>query len=167
MFVSREQKSSNTVVNVDGLAIGGIEPVHIFGPCAVESYYQTAKAASMLKDKGLQIIKSDAFNPRTFPYDFQGLGLEGLNILFQMKENMTWLVVSEITASEHVELAESYLDVFQIGARNMQNFELLKAAGRTNKPILLKRGLSATVEEFLYAAEYLLANGNMHVVLCV
>lgn len=100
MFVSREQKSSNTVVNVDGLAIGGIEPVHIFGPRAVESYYQTAKAVSMLKDKGLQIIRSGAFNPRTSPYDFQRLGLEVLNILFHLKEDMTWLVASEITASD-------------------------------------------------------------------
>ncbi|WP_411842042.1 bifunctional 3-deoxy-7-phosphoheptulonate synthase/chorismate mutase [Salinicoccus sp. HZC-1] len=166
MLVSRKQKKSDTIVNVGSLEIGGSEPVNIFGPCAVESYEQAAEVASNLNGKGLGIIRGGAFKPRTSPYDFQGLGVEGLKILSQIREGYNLAVISEITTPGHVELAEPYLDVFQIGARNMQNFELLKAAGKSRKPILLKRGLSATLEEFLYAAEYILAEGNPNVVLC-
>lgn len=166
MLFSREYKKSDSIVNVGELRIGGTDPVNIFGPCAVESYRQTSSVASMLADRGLRIMRGGAFKPRTSPYDFQGLGEKGLEILAQIREQYGIAVVSEITAPEHVELAEPYLDVFQIGARNMQNFELLKAAGRTDMPILLKRGLSATLEEFLCAAEYILAEGNQQVILC-
>lgn len=166
MLYSREYKSSNTIVEVNGHEIGGLDTVNIFGPCAVESYRQTAEVAAMLKEKGFGIIRGGAYKPRTSPYDFQGLGDEGLRILSRIGEEFGLAVISEITAPGHVELARPHLDIFQIGARNMQNFELLKAVGRSQTPVLLKRGLSATVEEFLYAAEYILAEGNPRVILC-
>lgn len=166
MLYSREFKSSDTIVEVNGHEIGGQETMNIFGPCAVESYSQTAEVAAMLKEKGLGIIRGGAYKPRTSPYDFQGLGKEGLKILSRIGEEYGLAVISEITAPGHVELARPHLDIFQIGARNMQNFELLKAVGRSSTPVLLKRGMSATVEEFLYAAEYILAEGNPRVILC-
>ncbi|KKK35802.1 3-deoxy-7-phosphoheptulonate synthase [Salinicoccus sediminis] len=166
MLYSRESKRSDTIVEVNGHEIGGPGTVNIFGPCAVESYRQTAEVAAMLKEKGLGIIRGGAYKPRTSPYDFQGLGEEGLRILSRIREEYGLAVISEITAPGHVELARPHLDIFQIGARNMQNFELLKAVGRSQTPVLLKRGLSATVEEFLYAAEYILAEGNPRVILC-
>lgn len=166
MLYSRESKRSDTIVEVNGHEIGGSGTVNIFGPCAVESYRQTAEVAAMLKEKGLGIIRGGAYKPRTSPYDFQGLGEEGLRILSRIREEYGLAVISEITAPGHVELARPHLDIFQIGARNMQNFELLKAVGRSSTPVLLKRGLSATVEEFLYAAEYILAEGNPRVILC-
>ncbi len=166
MLFSRKYKSSDTVINIGSLKVGGGKPVNIFGPCAVESYQQTSEVAAMLSDRKLSIMRGGAFKPRTSPYDFQGLGEKGLKILAQIREEFEIAVVSEITAPEHVDLAAPYLDVFQIGARNMQNFELLKTVGKSNKPVLLKRGLSATLEEFLFAAEYILAEGNQQVVLC-
>ncbi|WP_017549161.1 bifunctional 3-deoxy-7-phosphoheptulonate synthase/chorismate mutase [Salinicoccus carnicancri] len=166
MLYSRESKRSDTIVEVNGREIGGAETVNIFGPCAVESYRLTAEVAAMLKEKGFGIIRGGAYKPRTSPYDFQGLGEEGLGILSRIRKEYGLAVISEITAPVHVELARPHLDIFQIGARNMHNFELLKAVGRSQTPVLLKRGLSATVEEFLYAAEYILAEGNPRVILC-
>ena len=122
--------------------------------------------ASDLQAKGEKFIRGGAFKPRTSPYDFQGLGVEGLKILKNVKDKFNLNVVSEIVNPNDFEIADEYLDVFQIGARNMQNFELLKEAGRTNKPILLKRGLSATIEEFIYAAEYIASQGNRNIILC-
>ncbi|WP_373446004.1 bifunctional 3-deoxy-7-phosphoheptulonate synthase/chorismate mutase [Salinicoccus bachuensis] len=166
LLVSRAHQSADTIIRIGDAEIGGNAPAHIFGPCAVESYNQVAEVASDLKQKGLKMIRGGAFKPRTSPYDFQGLGEEGLEILRKTKEAHGLAVVSEIVAPEHVSMAEHQLDAFQIGARNMQNFELLKAVGRSRKPVILKRGMSATIEEFLYAAEYILAEGNGNVVFC-
>ncbi len=166
LLVSRSTKATDTVVGMGNVSIGEGSPVHIFGPCAVESFDQVATVAEHMKSKGFEILRGGAFKPRTSPYEFQGLGKEGLEILLQIKKTYDLKVVSEIVAPEHVKLAEPYLDMFQIGARNMQNFELLKAVGKSNKPVFLKRGLSATIEEFMMAAEYILAEGNSNVILC-
>ncbi len=166
LLVSRKNKKEDTIVNVNGLPIGNGEPVFVFGPCSVESYDQVAKVAASIRDKGLKLIRGGAFKPRTSPYDFQGLGLEGLQILKRISDEYGLGVISEIVTPADIETALDYVDVIQIGARNMQNFELLKEAGRVNKPILLKRGLSATIEEFIGAAEYIMSQGNGQIILC-
>ncbi len=136
------------------------------GPCAVESYEQVRQVAEAMKEQGLKLMRGGAFKPRTSPYDFQGLGLEGLQILRQVADEYDLAVISEILNPNDIERALDYVDVIQIGARNMQNFDLLKAAGSVKKPVLLKRGLSATIEEFMYAAEYIIAQGNGDIILC-
>lgn len=167
LLVSRKLKPEDTIVSFDnGAIIGDGKKSFVFGPCSVESIEQVDAVAKNLYQKGEQFIRGGAFKPRTSPYDFQGLGFEGLKILGEMKKRYDLNVVSEIVNPNHFDLADPYVDVFQIGARNMQNFELLKEAGKTNKPILLKRGLSATIEEFIYAAEYIYANGNNKIILC-
>ncbi|ARJ13755.1 bifunctional 3-deoxy-7-phosphoheptulonate synthase/chorismate mutase [Staphylococcus lugdunensis] len=167
LYVSRKLKPEDTVVTFkNGGIIGDGKKSFVFGPCSVESQEQVDAVARNLQQKGEKFIRGGAFKPRTSPYDFQGLGLEGLKILKNVKEKFVLNIVSEIVNPAHFELADDYLDVFQIGARNMQNFELLKEAGRTNKPILLKRGLSATIEEFTYAAEYIASQGNKNIILC-
>lgn len=167
LLVSRKLKPEDTIVSFDnGAIIGDDKKSFVFGPCSVESIEQVDAVAKNLHQKGEQFIRGGAFKPRTSPYDFQGLGVEGLKILGEMKKRYDLNVVSEIVNPNHFDLADPYVDVFQIGARNMQNFELLKEAGKTNKPILLKRGLSATIEEFIYAAEYIYANGNNKIILC-
>lgn len=167
LYVSRKLKPEDTVVTFkNGGIIGDGKKSFVFGPCSVESQEQVDAVARNLQQKGEKFIRGGAFKPRTSPYDFQGLGLEGLEILKNVKEKFGLNIVSEIVNPAHFELADDYLDVFQIGARNMQNFELLKEAGRTNKPILLKRGLSATIEEFTYAAEYIASQGNKNIILC-
>lgn len=167
LIVSRKLKPEDTIVQFDnGGIIGDGNKSFIFGPCSVESQEQVDAVAQDLQGKGLKFIRGGAFKPRTSPYDFQGLGLEGLKILKNVKDKYNLNVVSEIVAPADFELADQYLDVFQIGARNMQNFELLKEAGRTNKPILLKRGMSATIEEFIFAAEYIASQGNQNIILC-
>lgn len=167
LIVSRKLKKEDTIVRFDnGGVIGDGNKSFIFGPCSVESQEQVDAVAQDLQSKGLKFIRGGAFKPRTSPYDFQGLGLEGLKILKNVKDKYNLNVVSEIVTPADLELADDYLDVFQIGARNMQNFELLKEAGRTNKPILLKRGLSATIEEFIFAAEYIASQGNQNIILC-
>ncbi|UXV36071.1 bifunctional 3-deoxy-7-phosphoheptulonate synthase/chorismate mutase [Staphylococcus sp. IVB6181] len=167
LIVSRKLKPEDTIVQFDnGGIIGDGNKSFIFGPCSVESQEQVDAVAQDLQGKGLKFIRGGAFKPRTSPYDFQGLGLEGLKILKNVKDKYDLNVVSEIVAPSDFELADQYLDVFQIGARNMQNFELLKEAGRTNKPILLKRGMSATIEEFIFAAEYIASQGNQNIILC-
>ena len=167
LYVSRKLKPEDTVVTFkNGGIIGDCKKSFVFGPCSVESQEQVDAVARNLQQKGEKFIRGGAFKPRTSPYDFQGLGLEGLEILKNVKEKFGLNIVSEIVNPAHFELADDYLDVFQIGARNMQNFELLKEAGRTNKPILLKRGLSATIEEFTYAAEYIASQGNKNIILC-
>ncbi len=161
LLVSRKLKPEDTIVSFDnGAIIGDGNKSFVFGPCSVESIEQVDAVAKNLHQKGEKFIRGGAFKPRTSPYDFQGLGVEGLKVLGEMKKRYDLNVVSEIVNPNHFDLADPYVDVFQIGARNMQNFELLKEAGKTNKPILLKRGLSATIEEFIYAAEYIYANGN-------
>ena len=136
------------------------------GPCAVESYEQVRQVAEAMKGQGLKLMRGGAFKPRTSPYDFQGLGLEGLQILRQVADEYDLAVISEILNPNDIEMSLDYVDVIQIGARNMQNFDLLRAAGAVNKPVLLKRGLSATIEEFINAAEYIIAKGNGNIILC-
>ncbi|HCY0713326.1 TPA: bifunctional 3-deoxy-7-phosphoheptulonate synthase/chorismate mutase [Staphylococcus aureus] len=167
LYVSRKLKPEDTIVTFDnGGIIGDGNKSFVFGPCSVESFEQVEAVAKNLHAKGEKFIRGGAFKPRTSPYDFQGLGVEGLKILKQIKDKYDLNVVSEIVNPNDFEVADEYLDVFQIGARNMQNFELLKEAGRTKKAILLKRGLSATIEEFVYAAEYIASQGNQNIILC-
>ncbi|HFJ5056175.1 TPA: bifunctional 3-deoxy-7-phosphoheptulonate synthase/chorismate mutase [Staphylococcus aureus] len=167
LYVSRKLKPEDTIVTFDnGGIIGDGNKSFVFGPCSVESFEKVEAVAKNLHAKGEKFIRGGAFKPRTSPYDFQGLGVEGLKILKQIKDKYDLNVVSEIVNPNDFEVADEYLDVFQIGARNMQNFELLKEAGRTKKPILLKRGLSATIEEFVYAAEYIASQGNQNIILC-
>ncbi|ARQ07454.1 bifunctional 3-deoxy-7-phosphoheptulonate synthase/chorismate mutase [Macrococcoides canis] len=167
LLVSRKLKQEDTIVTFDnGGIIGAGTKSYVFGPCSVESAEQVEAVAKNLHEKGEKFIRGGAFKPRTSPYDFQGLGEEGLQMLREAGNKYDLNVVSEIVNPAHFELADQYVDIFQIGARNMQNFELLKEAGRTNKPVLLKRGLSATIEEFIYAAEYIYAQGNSKIILC-
>lgn len=166
LLVSRKKHPEDTVVDVKGTKIGNGTPQLIFGPCAVESYEQVATVAKAVKEKGLTLLRGGAYKPRTSPYDFQGLGVEGLKILKQIGQEFGLGVISEIVTPNDIEMACDYIDVIQIGARNMQNFELLKAAGQVDKPILLKRGLSATIEEFINAAEYIMSQGNGKIILC-
>ncbi len=168
-LASREGQQEDTVIKFDnGVKVGGLErPVVIAGPCSVEAEYQglldTAYAA---KEMGCQFLRGGAFKPRTSPYDFQGLEEKALIYLARAKEKTGLLVVSELMDAADMHLFESYVDVIQIGARNMQNFALLKAVGKSNKPVLLKRGGAATIREFLLAAEYIMCNGNKNVILC-
>lgn len=137
----------------------------VAGPCSVESYQQTREVGAALKEAGVPILRGGAFKPRTSPYDFQGLGVEGLQILKRVGDEFGLATISEIVDPRHLEEAIQYIDIIQIGARNMHNFELLKAAGETRTPVLLKRGLAATMEEFLHAAEYIVSRGNTQVML--
>jgi 3-deoxy-7-phosphoheptulonate synthase/chorismate mutase len=166
LLVSRKRKSEDTIVALGAEKVGGDQPVLVSGPCSVESLEQVRQVAQALKDRGLTLLRGGAFKPRTSPYDFQGLGIEGLKILKQVGDEFGLITISEIVDPAHIEIAAQYIDVIQIGARNMQNFELLKAAGSVNTPVLLKRGMSATIEEFLLAAEYIVSRGNHQVMLC-
>ncbi|CAM4187209.1 bifunctional 3-deoxy-7-phosphoheptulonate synthase/chorismate mutase [Listeria booriae] len=166
LLVSRKNKKEDTIVPVNGVPIGNGTPTFVFGPCSVESYEQVATVAGAVRDKGLKLLRGGAFKPRTSPYDFQGLGVEGLQILKRVADEFGLGVISEIVTPRDIEVALDHIDVIQIGARNMQNFELLKAVGQVDKPILLKRGLSATIEEFVGAAEYIMAQGNSQIILC-
>ncbi len=156
----------NTVSLTDPVTFGGQEIVIIGGPCTVESLEQMDTVASQLRNAPVQGLRGGAFKPRTSPYSFQGLGLEGLKILFEIKQRYQIPIVTEVMSTDQIELVATYGDMLQVGSRNMQNFELLKALGKVNKPILLKRGLAATLEEFIFAAEYILSEGNSQVVLC-
>ncbi|MGJ9382356.1 chorismate mutase [Salipaludibacillus neizhouensis] len=166
MLVSRKKKPEDTIVTIKGEEVGNGQQRFIVGPCSVESYEQVDEVAKAIKKEGIRFLRGGAFKPRTSPYDFQGLGLEGLKILKQIGDKHDLAVISEIVTPHDIETAVDYLDVIQIGARNMQNFELLKAAGSVNKPILLKRGLSATIAEFINAAEYIASKGNSNIILC-
>ena len=165
-LVSRETKPDNTVVYVNGVPVGGDGIVLCGGPCAVESKQQITDAARAVKAGGGQLLRGGAYKPRTSPYSFQGLGEEGLRYLAEVREETGLGIVTEAIDIETFDLVERYADCVQIGARNMQNFSLLRRAGRSRKPILLKRGMSSTLEEFLMAAEYILAEGNYNVILC-
>jgi len=165
-LVSREVKPDDTVVRIHGVEIGGGELALIAGPCSVESREQILAAARAVKAAGAQLLRGGAYKPRTSPYAFQGLGEEGLKYLADAREATGLGVVTEAIDVETFDLVEEYTDCIQIGARNMQNFSLLRRAGRSRKPILLKRGMSSTLEEFLMAAEYILSEGNYQVVLC-
>lgn len=165
-LVSRETKPENTLVFVNGVPIGGEEVVFCAGPCSVEDREQILEAARAVKASGAQLLRGGAYKPRTSPYSFQGLGEEGLEYLAEARGETGLGIVTEAIDVETFDLVERYADCVQIGARNMQNFSLLRRAGRSRKPILLKRGMSSTLEEFLMAAEYILAEGNYNVILC-
>lgn len=165
-LVSREFHPEDTVVSIGGVPVGGGRLAIIAGPCAVESLEQTVTIAREVKARGAHLLRGGAYKPRTSPYAFQGLGEEGLKILAAAREETGLPIVTEALDTSSIDIVAKYADCLQIGARNMQNFELLKAAGRIGKPVLLKRGMSATLEEFLLAAEYVLAGGNPNVVLC-
>jgi len=165
-LASRDFQAETSLVRVGDVEIGGSKVVTCAGPCAVESHDCLLEAARAVKKAGASILRGGAFKPRTSPYAFQGMGREGLELLQRVSEEVGIPTLTEVTAPEQVPLALPYVDALQIGARNMQNFELLKAAGRSGKPIVLKRGLSATIEEWLLSAEYVLLEGNWNVVLC-
>lgn len=166
LLVSRDVKKGNTTVRVGDVVFGGGTPVMIAGPCAVESEQQMTDVAGQLRKLDVLLLRGGAFKPRTSPYSFQGMGREGLRILREVADQFGMKVVSEVMSAEHLEWAEDYVDMVQIGARNMQNFELLKEVGQAKKPVLLKRGLMATLEELVLAAEYIYARGNTEIVLC-
>ncbi len=165
-LVSREVKAENTVIEIGEALIGGPDIAVIAGPCAVESREQAMTIAKAVKAAGVKLFRGGAYKPRTSPYSFQGLGEEGLKILAEVRQAHGLGIVTEAVDNESLDLVEQYADVIQIGARNMQNFSLLKRAGRASKPVLLKRGMSATLDEFLMAAEYVMAEGNYRVILC-
>lgn len=165
-LVTRQHQSERTIVRIGNITIGSDALVVIAGPCAVESEDQTLRIAAKVRAAGAHLLRGGAFKPRTSPYSFQGLGLPALKILARAREQTGLLIVTEAVDVEGLPLVEEYGDVIQIGARNMQNFSLLKAAGRTRKPILLKRGMSATLEDFLFAAEYVMSEGNQQIILC-
>ena len=166
-LVSREFKPEPSVIDVgNGVKIGGKALVVMAGPCSVESRQMLFEVARSVKVAGAQVLRGGAFKPRTSPYSFQGLGEEGLKLLREASKETGLRVVTELLDTRDVSSVEHYADIIQIGARNMQNFELLKEVGQSRKPVLLKRGLSATVTEFLLAAEYILSQGNFNVILC-
>ncbi len=165
-LVSREIQPEGTIVRVGDVPIGNGYLVIIAGPCAIESRNQALTIAGHVKSAGAHIFRGGAFKPRTSPYSFQGLGEEGLKILAEVRETTGLPVVTEVMDFEHFDMVEEYADMVQIGTRNMQNFSLLRRAGKSSKPVLLKRGMAATMEEFLMAAEYILEGGNSKVVLC-
>ena len=165
-LVSRQLRQRRTVVDVSGVKIGGGDLVVIAGPCSVESREQLMETARAVKAAGAQLLRGGAYKPRTSPYDFQGLGVEALRILRDASEETGLPIVTEVMSEVDVEMVAEYADMLQVGARNMQNFSLLRKLATLTRPILLKRGPSATVKEWLLAAEYLLAGGNSNVVLC-
>ena len=165
-LVSREVKGEDSVVRIGEVPVGGPELTVVAGPCAVESMEQTLTVARAIKTSGAHVLRGGAFKPRTSPYSFQGLGEQGLRILAEAREATGLPVLTEALDNEGLDLVERYADAIQIGARNMQNFSLLKRAGRAKKPVVLKRGMSATLEEFLMSAEYILSEGNYQVILC-
>jgi 3-deoxy-7-phosphoheptulonate synthase len=163
---SRNYHPENTVIEVGGVKIGGPEVVVIGGPCSVESREQVLETAHAVKDAGAKLLRGGAFKPRTSPYSFQGLGLEALKILAEAREETGLPIVTEILDPDDLEIVSDFTDVYQVGARNMSNFRLLTRLGRTNKPVLLKRGPSAKLREMLQAAEYIMVEGNYQVMLC-
>ena len=165
-LVSRHFHPEDTIVDVDGVKIGGKEVVVMAGPCSVESIEQLREAAKAVKAGGAKFLRGGAFKPRTSPYDFQGLAEEGLKMLREVADEEGLKVVTEIVDKDDIELVGKYADVYQVGARNMQNFQLLKALGKAKKPVMLKRGLAATISEWLNAAEYIMAGGNEQVIFC-
>ncbi|WP_456429895.1 3-deoxy-7-phosphoheptulonate synthase [Rhodocaloribacter sp.] len=165
-FASRSWKQENTVVDVGGVGVGGEEVVVMAGPCSVESEAQMEASAAHVAAHGATFLRGGAFKPRSSPYSFQGLGEEGLRILRAAADRHDLRVITEVMEPAQIDVIYPYTDVFQIGARNMQNFSLLKEIGKTDKPVFLKRGLSATVDEWLMSAEYVMAQGNPHVILC-
>jgi 3-deoxy-7-phosphoheptulonate synthase len=165
-LASRTFHPEPSVIKVKDVEIGGNEIILMAGPCAVESREQLLETAEIVKKAGAKILRGGAFKPRTSPYSFQGLGEKGLEILAEAREKTGLPIITEVVGTDTVDVVAEYADIVQIGARNMQNFPLLKAVGRINKPVMLKRGLSATIEEWLNAAEYIMNEGNFNVILC-
>ncbi len=169
-LVSREIKDENSLIRIGppdgGVTVGGNEVVLIAGPCAIENREQARTAAAQVRQAGARLFRGGAFKPRTSPYSFQGLGEEALSILADIRREYGLLIVTETIDPENCDLVEQYADALQVGARNMQNFSLLRRVGRSKLPVLLKRGMSATLDEFLMAAEYILSEGNYNVILC-
>ncbi|HKW96144.1 MAG TPA: 3-deoxy-7-phosphoheptulonate synthase [Bryobacteraceae bacterium] len=165
-FVSKEFKKERSAMCVNGLEIGGDEFIVMAGPCSVESERQIMETAESVRQSGAHILRGGAFKPRTSPYDFQGLELEGLKLLRKAKQATGLAIVTEVMSDRDAELVAEYADIMQVGARNMQNFALLKSLGKCGRPVLLKRGMSSTIKELLMSAEYLVAHGNSSVILC-
>lgn len=165
-IVSRELKPQKTIVNVGGLEIGGSEFIVMAGPCSVETREQLLETADAVKQAGAQILRGGAYKPRTSPYDFQGLEVEGLKLLAEARERTGLKIVTEVVTTEDTEIVAEYADILQVGARNMQNFALLKRLGSIRRPVLLKRGMSSTIKELLLSAEYIATHGNDQVILC-
>jgi len=165
-LVSRETKPDNTLIQVGNVVVGSDKMTIIAGPCAVESERQAMTIAERVKKAGGDIFRGGAYKPRTSPYSFQGLGEDGLKILAKARETFGLPIVTEVMDLSHFDVVEEYADIVQIGTRNMQNFSLLRRAGEAKKPVLLKRGMSATVDELLMAAEYIMAEGNPNIILC-
>lgn len=166
LLISRVKKTHDTIIEVKDVAIGGHQTTHIFGPCSIESYDQLAAVAEELVKRGFRLLRGGAFKPRTSPYDFQGLGFEALKIMKAVADQYKMISVVEIMDERTLEQALDYVDIIQVGARNMQNYSLLKELGKINKPVLLKRGFQATIEEFKLSAEYIYSGGNTQVILC-
>jgi 3-deoxy-7-phosphoheptulonate synthase/chorismate mutase len=166
LLVARKSQKEDTVIVLPGdVTVGGASSLMVAGPCSIESELQTRTVAAALQKAGVRVMRGGAFKPRTSPYDFQGLGMDGLRILREAANEYGLLTISEIVDPRHIEEALDYVDIIQIGARNMHNFELLKAVGEVNKPVLLKRGLAATLDEFIHAAEYIMSRGNTQIML--
>lgn len=165
-FVSREYRKTKTVVEANGVGIGGDEFVVMAGPCSVESEKQIMETAEAVAAAGAKLLRGGAFKPRTSPYDFQGMETEGLKLLQKAKKATGLGIITEVMSDRDVELVAEYADILQIGARNMQNFSLLKTLGKCGRPVMLKRGMSSTIKELLMSAEYVVAHGNPNVILC-
>ena len=165
-LASREFHPHDTVVDINGISIGGQQVIVIAGPCAVEGPEQMLEAARAVKDAGAHMLRGGAFKPRTSPYSFQGMGEEGLRILAQVREATSLPIITEVMDPQMVPLVTTYADVLQVGARNMQNYALLNAVGDSQRPVMLKRGMMSTMEELLMSAEYILSHGNERVILC-
>jgi 3-deoxy-7-phosphoheptulonate synthase len=165
-LASRAFKREGSIFDIGGVKIGGPEVIVMAGPCSVETEEQVFKIAKYVKDSGAKILRGGAFKPRSSPYSFQGLGVDGLKLLRQAADEYKLKVITEVMDKSQIDLVEKYADIFQVGARNMQNYMFLKDLGKASKPVMLKRGLAATIEEWLMSAEYILAGGNENVILC-
>jgi len=165
-LVSRELKQDDTEIDVDGVVLGGREIQIMAGPCSVESREQILEIADVVKEGGAKILRGGAFKPRTSPYSFQGLEEEGLKLLAEARERTGLKIITEVMDGHNADLVAEYADIVQVGARNMQNFALLKSLGKIGKPIMLKRGMMSTIQEFLMSAEYIMSEGNYNVILC-
>lgn len=165
-LASRDFSHQNTIIDANGVAIGGKKIVVMAGPCSVESRQMILDTAHMVKEAGATVLRGGAFKPRSSPYSFQGLGEEGLKYLAEAREATGLAIITEVMSVDEIDLVGEYTDIFQVGARNNQNYSLLKALGKANKPVFLKRGISGTIQELLMGAEYILSGGNMQVMIC-
>jgi 3-deoxy-7-phosphoheptulonate synthase/chorismate mutase len=166
LLVNKKHETNNTLIKIGNVTFGNGIPIIIAGPCSIESHGQLNEIAKCVSDLGVRILRGGAFKPRTSPYDFQGLREEGLKYLRDISSKYGLLAITEVLDTRYVDLVYNYTDIFQIGSRNMQNFELLKLVGKTDKPVMLKRGFMSTLEEFLFAAEYIMTSGNCQIILC-